>query len=42
MLSKGLLPMDRIITHRLPLGCFEMGIELVASAAESIKVVLEP
>ena len=42
MLSKGLLPMDDIVTHRLPLARFQEGIELVGSGAESVKVVLEP
>ncbi|MEM7530557.1 MAG: alcohol dehydrogenase catalytic domain-containing protein [Chloroflexota bacterium] len=42
MLSKGLLPMDDIVTHRLPLARFQEGIELVGSGAASVKVVLEP
>ena len=42
MLAKGLLPMEDIITHRLPLASFEQGIELVHRGTESIKVTLEP
>ncbi|MEZ4736400.1 MAG: alcohol dehydrogenase catalytic domain-containing protein [Caldilineaceae bacterium] len=42
MLAKGLLPMERIITHRLPLTEFQHGINLVASGKESIKVTLQP
>lgn len=42
MLEKGLLPMDRIVTHRLPLAEYQKGIDLVASGEESIKVTLEP
>jgi threonine dehydrogenase-like Zn-dependent dehydrogenase len=42
MLAKGLLPMDEIITHRLPLASFEQGIELVHRGTESIKVTLAP
>ncbi len=42
MLAKGLLPMDQIITHRLPLSSYQTGIDLVASGDRSIKVTLEP
>ncbi len=42
MLEKGLLPMDQIITHSLPLSDFHKGMDLVASANESIKVLLNP
>ena len=42
MLAKGLLPMDRIITHRLPLTDFQKGIDLVAAGTQSIKVTLQP
>ncbi len=42
MLAKGLLPMDQIITHRLPLSSYQAGIDLVASGDRSIKVTLEP
>jgi threonine dehydrogenase-like Zn-dependent dehydrogenase len=42
MLAKGLLPMDQILTHRLPLENFQEGIDLVARGDRSIKVVLAP
>lgn len=42
MLERGLLPMDEIVTQRLPLAEFQAGIDLVASGARSIKVTLEP
>ncbi len=42
MLAKRLLPMDQIITHRLPLSSYQAGIDLVASGDVSIKVTLEP
>lgn len=42
MLEKGLLPMDQIITHELPLEDFQTGIDLVANAKDSIKVTLKP
>lgn len=42
MLSKGLLPMDQIVTHQLPLADFQAGINLVESGAHSIKVTLTP
>ena len=42
MLEKGLLPMDQIITHQLPLTDFQQGIDLVTSAKSSIKVTLTP
>ena len=42
MLQKGLLPMDRIVTHRLPLADFQGGIDLVAAGDRSIKVTLIP
>jgi len=42
MLAKGLLPMEQIITHRLPLASFEEGFELVAARERSIKVALVP
>ncbi len=42
MLERGLLPMDQIITHRLPLDQFEQGMALVASGSQSIKVLLTP
>ena len=42
MLDKGLLLMDRIVTHKLPLSEFQRGIDLVAAGDRSIKVTLEP
>jgi threonine dehydrogenase-like Zn-dependent dehydrogenase len=42
MLSHGDLPMDKIITHKLPLEDFQKGIDLVNRSSESIKVVLFP
>jgi threonine dehydrogenase-like Zn-dependent dehydrogenase len=42
MLAKGLLPMDRIVTHSIPLESFLEGIELVEAGDRSIKVTLAP
>lgn len=42
MLQKGLLPMEQIMTHSLPLAQFETGIELVYAGTESVKVTLQP
>lgn len=42
MLTKGLLPMERIITHTMPLSNFQQGIDLVGSGVESVKVTLTP
>ena len=42
MLEERRLPMDRIVTHDLPLADFQKGIDLVASGKESIKVTLTP
>lgn len=42
MLEHNLLPMDAIVTHRLPLDKYQDGIELVGSGAQSVKVSLEP
>jgi threonine dehydrogenase-like Zn-dependent dehydrogenase len=42
MLRKGLLPMERIITHQMPLASFQEGIDLVAAGDRSIKVMLVP
>ncbi len=41
-LEKGLLPVDQIVTHHLPLADFEAGFQLVASGQDSIKVTLTP
>ncbi len=42
MLEQGLLPMDQIMTHDLPLSDFHAGMNMVASGTESIKVTLTP
>ncbi len=41
-LHRGLLKVDGIVTHQLPLEGFQEGIDLVASGQESIKVLLRP
>ncbi len=42
MLEKGLLPMEHIVTHQLPLTAFQQGIDTVATGDSSIKVTLVP
>jgi len=42
MLAKGRLPMDRIISHTLPLSDFQHGIDLVRDGSRSVKVALMP
>lgn len=42
MIADGRLPMDRIVTHKLPLADFQQGIELVGDGTRSIKVTLAP
>ena len=42
MLGQNLLPMDEIVTHRVPLEDFQKGLDLVASGLTSVKVTLEP
>lgn len=42
MLAKGLLPMDKILTHSMPLADFQKGIDLVADGSKSVKVTLTP
>jgi threonine dehydrogenase-like Zn-dependent dehydrogenase len=42
MLESGMLPMDEIVTHQLPLEEFQEGLELVASGTKSVKVSLIP
>ena len=42
MLAKGLLPMDDIISHSLPLSDFQKGIDLVTEGSKSLKVALKP
>lgn len=42
MLEDGLLPMDKIMTHQLPLTEFHKGMDMVADGKQSIKVTLTP
>ena len=42
MLEHKRLPMDEIVTHRLPIKDFQKGIDLVVSGETSVKVTLEP
>jgi threonine dehydrogenase-like Zn-dependent dehydrogenase len=42
MIEENRLPMDRIITHKLPLADFQQGIKLVGDGTQSIKVTLIP
>ncbi len=42
MIESGVLPMDRICSHQLPLAEFQKGLDLVASGNESVKVSLIP
>jgi threonine dehydrogenase-like Zn-dependent dehydrogenase len=42
MLERGLIPIDEIVTHQLPLADFQKGIDLVGSGGQSIKVTLTP
>ena len=42
MIEEKGLPMDEIITHRLPLAEFQRGIDLVGKGTDSIKVTLTP
>jgi erythritol/L-threitol dehydrogenase len=42
MIESGILPMDEICTHQLPLTDFQKGLDLVASGKESVKVSLIP
>jgi threonine dehydrogenase-like Zn-dependent dehydrogenase len=42
MIAGGLLPMDRIVTHQLPLAAFQQGIDLVRAGDRSVKVALLP
>jgi erythritol/L-threitol dehydrogenase len=42
MLAKGLLPMEQILTHHLPLSAFQQGIDMVGTGDSSIKVSLVP
>jgi erythritol/L-threitol dehydrogenase len=42
MLQEGRLPMEDIVTHRMPLEKFQDGIDAVAAGLTSVKVTLEP
>ncbi len=42
MLESGMLPMDQIVTHQLPVKDFQEGLELVGSGTKSVKVSLIP
>jgi threonine dehydrogenase-like Zn-dependent dehydrogenase len=42
MIAAGRLPLDRIITHQLPLRDYQAGIDLVAAGDRSVKVTLMP
>ena len=42
MVESGILPLDEICTHQLPIEDFQKGLDLVSSGAESIKVTLLP
>lgn len=42
MLEQRLLPMDRIVTHELPLADFQKGFDMVANGSDSVKVTLLP
>ena len=42
MIEQGLLPMDEIVTHRLPLADYQKGIDMVVRGLTSVKVTLEP
>ncbi len=42
MLAKGLLPIDRIVTHQFPLSGYQAALDLVGAGNQSIKVALAP
>jgi threonine dehydrogenase-like Zn-dependent dehydrogenase len=42
LLESGALPMDKIVTHQLPLSNFQQGLDLVAAGDKSVKVTLIP
>ncbi|MGY1704985.1 erythritol/L-threitol dehyrogenase [Geodermatophilus sp. SYSU D00697] len=42
MLESGMLPMDQIVTHQLPVQDFKEGLDLVGSGTKSVKVSLIP
>ncbi|MBC7237678.1 MAG: alcohol dehydrogenase catalytic domain-containing protein [Chloroflexi bacterium] len=41
-LREGIIRGDRLVSHRLPLECFEEGLEIAARGDDSVKVVLIP
>jgi threonine dehydrogenase-like Zn-dependent dehydrogenase len=41
-LQKGLLPVERIVTHALPLPSYQTAFALAAAGDEAIKVTLAP
>jgi threonine dehydrogenase-like Zn-dependent dehydrogenase len=42
MIEEGVLPLERICSHQLPLGDFASGLDLVAEGTRSVKVTLLP
>jgi len=42
MIESGVLPMDKICTHQLPLERFQEGLDMVAAGDKSVKVTLIP
>ena len=42
MIEQGLIPLDEIVTHRLPLKEYQSAIDQVAGGLTSVKVTLEP
>lgn len=42
LLAAGKIPVEKMITHRLPLEDTQKGFQLVADGSESIKVIIEP
>jgi erythritol/L-threitol dehydrogenase len=42
MIESGILPMDKIHSHQLPLERFQEGLDLVAAGDRSVKVSLIP
>jgi threonine dehydrogenase-like Zn-dependent dehydrogenase len=42
MIESGVLPMDKICSHQLPLAEFQRGLDLVSSGQDSVKVTLIP
>ncbi|WP_338886068.1 erythritol/L-threitol dehyrogenase [Rhodococcus sovatensis] len=42
MIESGVLPMDKICSHQLPLADFQKGLDLVGAGTESVKVSLIP